>query len=67
MNKLGGRKFIAFLITVLFLIGIFATMLVKNWLTAGHCMTFVTVLPVIVGLFIGGNIAEKQILKRGGK
>jgi len=66
-NKLGGRKFIAFLMTMGFLIGIFIVMLFKEWLTGERCMTFVTVLPMIVGLFIGGNIIEKQILKGGGK
>lgn len=65
-NKLGGRKFILALLSLNFVISIFIVMLIKKWLNAGYCMQFVTYIPIIMGLFVGGNIAEKLIAKKNG-
>lgn len=63
MNKMGGRKFILALLTLGFMIMIFVVMLIKGWLNSSYCMQFLTYLPIVMGLFVAGNISEKFIEK----
>lgn len=70
MDKLGGRKFVLAISAFIFLVGIFATMLIKNWLTANYCMQFVNYIPAILGIFVGGNAVEnvaKNLIKKRGE
>jgi len=62
-DKLGGRKFILTLICLLFLIGDFVYMAISGWLIADDCMQFLTYLPIILGIYAGVNIWEKNINK----
>jgi len=68
MNKLGGRKFTLAILSLIFLWGVFIYMAVTKMLTADKCMVFVTTIPILMGLFITGNLSEKYIDKiKGGK
>lgn len=60
-GRFGGRKFIGFLISIGFLASIFVTMLIKGWLNPEYCMRFMGIIPIIIGLFTGGNVLEKYI------
>jgi uncharacterized ion transporter superfamily protein YfcC len=65
MNKLGGRKFILALLSLGFMIMVFIVMLIKGFLTADKCMQFITYVPIVMTIFVGGNVLEKQINKGG--
>lgn len=64
VDNFGGRKFIAFLISLIFGISIFIVMLLNKWLTATNCLDFLTFISVIAGLFTGGNLLDKYITKK---
>lgn len=66
MNKLGGRKFTAFLVCIFFAFVIFITMLAKGWLTPKYCMGFLKTIAIFSGIFCGTNVASKLIVKKIG-
>jgi len=63
MQKIDGRKFILALISLGFIIGVFIYMAFQRWLTPEYCMRILGMLPIIIGLFVGGNVLEKYIKK----
>lgn len=67
MNKLGGRKYLLAIACIVSLWGIFIYMAGTKMLTADKCMVFVTTLPILMGLFITGNLSDKYIDKIKGE
>ena len=62
-DAIGGRKFIAFIICTICYCGLFFVGMKQGILTGDILQSFLFYLIVIQGIFFGGNIAEKFILK----
>lgn len=65
-EALGGRKFILAVICLAFLYLDFIFMMMMKWLTPDRCMSFLTYLPIILGLFGIGNAIDKKLQPQGG-
>jgi hypothetical protein len=67
VNKISSKKFIFGLIAYGFTLVIFIVMLIFKWLTAAYCMTFVSNIPIILMVIVGGNSLDKFIKSKNGK
>jgi len=67
-DNFGGRKFVAFVISMAVICFLTVVMYLMKWLTADYCMRIMGTVVMIAGIFTGGNMAEKYFNnKKGGE